>query len=196
MPPNAYRFGLGLNPMTPSYGAWQFEVGFDPSVGTDFQNGITSNAMMYDGHAAMFYRSSPQWLFALGAAYWDRVDNIILPYAGAVWTPNDYLEFRLLFPKPRISWFVGAPLGVPTWLYASGEYHVEAYEVNVEPIGQKSQVQFQDWRVLGGARAEFGAVSTFVEAGWVFDRNVKFAQPFGTDFNINDGFIARAGFRY
>lgn len=196
LPPEAYRFGLGLNLATPTYGAWQFEVGFNPSIGTDFSNGLSSEAVMYDGHAALFYRSSPQWMFALGAAYWDRVDNIILPYAGAVWTPNDYLEFRLLFPNPSIQWFVGAPMGVPTWLYASGEYHVEAYEVNVDPINKSSRVQFEDWRVLGGARAEFGAVTTFLEAGWILGRSVEFEKPFATDFDIDSGFIVRAGFRY
>lgn len=196
LPANAYRFGLGLKLATPTYGAWQFEAGIDPAIGTDLNSGISSDAFMLDAHAVLFYRTSPQWMFAIGAAYWDRVDDLILPYAGVVWTPNDYLEFRLLFPKPRISWFVGTPLGVPTWLYAAGEYHVEAFEVSVDPINRNSRVQFEDWRLLGGARAEFGSITAFLEAGWVFNRDVTFDAGFGTDFSINDGFIARAGFRY
>jgi hypothetical protein len=195
LPPEAYRFGLGLKLLTPAYGPWQAEVGFNPAVGTDFSD-ISSDALMFDGHAVAFYRTSPQFMWAIGAAYWDRVDNIILPYAGLVWTPNDYWEFRLLFPKPRITWFAGTPMGVPTWLYVAGEYHVEAYEVNVDPINQSTRVQLEDIRVLGGARSEFGAVTGFLEAGWVFNRDVDFDAGFGTDFEIDNGFIARAGFRY
>lgn len=195
LPPEAYRFGLGLKLLTPNWGPWQFELGFNPAVGTDF-NDISSDAVMFDGHAVAFYRTSPQFMWAIGAAYWDRVDNIILPYAGLVWTPNEYWEFRLLFPKPRITWFAGTPIGVPTWLYVSGEYHVEAYEVNVDPINRSTLMQMEDIRVLGGARAEFGAVTGFLEAGWVFNRDVDFDAGFGTDFEIDNGFIARAGFRY
>jgi hypothetical protein len=195
LPGEAYRLGLGLKLATPTYGAWQFEAGFNPALATDF-NSVSSDAWLFDGHAVAFFRASPQWMFAVGAAYWDRVDDIVLPYAGVVWTPNDYWEFRLLFPKPRISWFAGAPWGAPTWLYAAGEYHVEAYEVNVDPINQSTRVQFEDWRLVGGARAEFGAVTGFLEAGWVFGRDVNFGASFATDFEINNGFIARAGFRY
>lgn len=195
LPPQAYRFGLGLKLLTPSWGPWQFEAGFNPAVGTDFDD-VSSDALMFDGHAVAFFRTSPQFMWAIGAAYWDRVDSIILPYAGAVWTPNDRWEFRLLFPKPRITWFAGAPMGVPTWLYVAGEYHVEAYEVNVDPINQSTRAQIEDIRVLGGARAEFGAATGFLEAGWVFNRDVDFDAGFGTDFEIDNGFVARAGFRY
>jgi hypothetical protein len=196
LPPAAYRLGLGLKLATPVYGAWQFEAGFNPSLGTDFNESPSSDAMMWDGHLVAFYRTSPQWMFAAGAAYWDRVDEIILPYAGVVWTPSDYWEFRLLFPKPRISYFTGAPLGVPTWLYVAGEYKVEAFEVNVDPINRATQVQFEDWRVLGGVRSEFGSLTAFLEAGWIFNRDVEFKDVFSSDFEIDDGFIARAGFRY
>ena len=198
LPPSVYRFGLGFKLHTPNVNGWQFELGFNPSIGADFNSTLTSDAWMFDGHAVAFFRSSPQWMWAIGAAYWDRVDNIVLPYAGAVWTPNDYWEFRLLFPKPRISLFVGAPFGVPTWLYAAGEYHVEAYQVemDVAPARRSTRVQLEDWRVVGGARWEMGSVTGFLEAGVVFERDVDFRDAFGTDFEIDSGFIARAGFRY
>jgi hypothetical protein len=134
-------------------------------------------------------------MVALGALYWDRVDDIVLPYAGIVWTPSDYLEFRLLFPKPRVSLFLGAPSGVATWAYVSGEYHVESYEIELSPPGSRDQVQFEDWRVLGGLRFESGWLTSFIEAGWVFDRDVEFRSQ-GTDFDIDTGFIGRVGFRY
>lgn len=138
-------------------------------------------------------------MWALGAAYWDRVDGMVIPYAGVVYTPNQYWEFRLLFPKPRVSVFLGAPWGMPTWAYVSGEYHVEAYEVVVRPPGgggsQQTRVEFEDWRVLGGLRWEAGWLTTFVEAGWVFGREVDYERV-GQDFDVDTGFIARMGFRY
>ncbi|MFT3772271.1 MAG: hypothetical protein QM820_43275 [Minicystis sp.] len=104
------------------------------------------------------------------------MDDIVLPYAGVVYTPNDLWEFRLLFPKPRISYFLGTPNGVATWVYVQAEYHVEAYQVDTYPGRGQDRVQIADWRVVGGMRFEAGWLTTFVEAGYVFDRKVEFRE--------------------
>ena len=101
-----------------------------------------------------------------------------------------------MFPKPRVTAFIGAPLGVPTWLYASAEYHVEAYEVNsLNGVNDTDRVQFSDWRATGGIRWETPRITTFLEAGWVFDRKVKY-DKFGGDFDIDSGFTTRVGLRF
>lgn len=195
LPGDLHRFGLGLKLSTPEVSGSTLEFGFNPALTTDFNVSPSGNGMQYDAHAVWFWRWNPQFMVALGAAYWDRVDDILLPYAGIVYTPNDYLEFRLLFPKPRVSLFLGTPNGVATWAYVQGEYHVESYEMELSPPGSRDQVQFTDWRVLGGFRFESGWLTTFVEAGGVFGRAVEFRRQ-GEDFDIDPGFIARAGFRY
>ena len=195
LPGDLHRFGLGLKLSTPEVNGSTLEFGFTPGFTTDFNVSPSGNGMQYDAHAVWFWRWNPQFMIALGAAYWDRVDDIILPYAGIVYTPNDYLEFRLLFPKPRVSLFLGTPNGVATWAYIQGEYHVESYEMELTPPGSRDQVQFTDWRVLGGFRFEAGWLTTFIEAGGVFGREVEFRRN-GRDFDIDPGFIMRAGFRY
>jgi hypothetical protein len=195
LPGDVHRFGLGLKLASPEYYGWTLELGFNPSYGTDFEASPSSDGIMYDGHAALFWRASPQFMAALGVAYWDRVDDIVLPYAGVVFTPDEYWEFRLLFPRPRISLFLGTPNGVPTWLYVGGEYHVESYLIDRDPPGLSDQVQLTDWRVTGGLRFETGWLTSFIEAGWVFSRDVEFRRG-GTDFDVDSGFITRLGFRY
>jgi len=195
LPGSAYSFGLGLKLNSPEVNGWSLELGFDPTLAWDFNSSISSKGVLYDGHAVAFWRANPQWMVALGIAYWDRVDDIILPYAGVVYTPNDLWEFRLLFPKPRISYFLGTPNGVATWVYVQAEYHVEAYQVDTFPVGAKDRVQLQDWRVVGGMRFEAGWLTTFVEAGYVFDRRVEFEQV-GTNFDVDGSFIGRVGLRF
>ncbi len=195
LPGSAYSFGLGLKLNSPEVNGWSLEVGFDPTLAWDFNSSISSKGVLYDGHAVAFWRASPQWMVALGVAYWDRVDDIVLPYAGVVYTPNDLWEFRLLFPKPRISYFLGTPNGVATWVYVQAEYHVEAYQVDTFPVGAQDRVQLADWRVVGGMRFEAGWLTTFVEAGYVFDRKVEF-QKVGTDFDVDGTFIGRVGLRF
>ena len=91
--------------------------------------------------------------------------------------------------------FIGAPLGVPTWAYASAEYHVEAYEVNTLAGGGGERVQFSDWRAMGGLRWETPRLTSFIEAGWIFDRKVKFDNT-GGDFDVDSGFTTRFGVRF
>jgi len=147
-----------------------------------------------DGNAMLFYRASPQWMFVLGVGYWDRVDKIILPYAGAVWNPNDQWELRLLFPKTRISYFLGTVNDGAHWLYASGEYHVESYQIS-QPGISGQQVQFQDWRIAVGLRSDHTTYDKFVEVGYVFGRNVDFLKT-TPGFSINDTFMLRAGVKF
>ncbi len=195
LPGDLHRFGLGVKLASPMTYGWGVEASVEPWLATDFDGAPTSKAWMLDAHAAALWQWSPQLMWIFGVSYWDRVDNIILPYGGVVWTPNEFWEFRLVFPKPRVTAFLGAPLGVPTWAYVSAEYHVEAYEVNSLAGGQNDQVQFSDWRAMGGLRWETPRVTSFIEAGYVFDRKVKFDR-FGGNFNIDSGFMTRVGLRF
>jgi len=213
LPNLAHRFGLGLKLQTPQFGIFSLEGGFNPALATDFRGGVDSDAILYDAHAVLYGRLNPQFMFAVGAAYWDRVDDMIVPYAGVVWTPSDFLEFRLLFPKPRVSLFIGTPFGLPTWAYVQGEYHVEAYQVGfrgasaidlsmgglvsadeLRAVGS-TRAQLEDWRIVGGLYTEGPFWTAFVEAGAVLNREIKYAGPV-RGFDANEAFIIRAGFRY
>ncbi|HEX6985053.1 MAG TPA: hypothetical protein VF170_06730, partial [Planctomycetaceae bacterium] len=160
-PNDLYRFGWDFEYAWTNPGSrWSWEVGFNPSINTDFERSLTHEAINWDGRAVGFYKASPTLTVALGAMYWDRVDDRILPYAGVIWLPNDRLELRLVFPDPRISYFIGHMWGKPTWVYARAEYDVEAYEVEVPP-GTRNQIELEDWRFLLGARKEQGWGDTF-----------------------------------
>ena len=190
-----HRFGLDLRLTSPAVGPYTFEVDFNPSFGTDFEAGLGSNAWMYDARAVLFYRVSPRYLLVLGAMYWDRVDDRVLPYAGVVFSPNQYVEVRALFPKSEVSLFLGAPCGIPQWLYIAGEYHIEAYQVS----SLKGRFQTEDWRAVIGVRSEHAAMPSFLEAGIVFGRDLQFAdkdENLGAGFDVSDGFIIRLGLRF
>ena len=202
-PEELYRFGWDLELATPAnQGPWSVQLAFNPSFNTDFQQGMSSDAWNFDGRGILFFRSSPYWLWAFGAGFWDRVHNRVIPYAGVIWTPDDRWEWRMVFPEPRVSYFLGNVWGVASWFYVRGQYNVEAYEVTLKDRTSRSaafprreQMEVEDWRVLAGWRADNGFMTSFIEAGWVFDRQVEFLN--GTsDFDISSGFIARAGFRY
>jgi hypothetical protein len=196
LPANVYRFASDFELATPGNYPLSMQLGFTPAFVNDFSANPTSDAFNYDARAVAFLRTSPQLMFALGAVYWHRVDDFLLPYAGIVYTPNDTWEFRLMFPKSRVSYFMGNWWGAATWAYAGLEYNVEAYQINLaSPTGGAEKIQLADYRALLGLRTESRGVTGFVEAGWVLDRQVRFLH--GTPgFDINSGFIGRIGLRF
>ncbi|MGC1275932.1 MAG: hypothetical protein WBC44_19680 [Planctomycetaceae bacterium] len=195
-PNDLYRFGGDFEyAWTNPGGRWSWEAGFNPSINTDLEKSLTMDSVNFDGRVVGFFKASPTLTVALGAMYWDRVDDRMLPYAGVIWLPNDRWELRLVFPDPRISYFAGHMWGKPTWVYARAEYNVEAYEVEV-PEGRQNQLEMEDWRFLFGARKEQGWGDTFLEAGWVFDRSVSYADGAAPGFDVGTAFIFRGGLRY
>ena len=195
LPGTVYRVGWDLELATPSNGPVSMQLGFNPSLNSDFETSPGSDAWNLDGRAMLFFRNSPHLMWVLGAGYWDRVDDMVIPYAGLVFTPNDLWEWRLLFPEARISYFLGNIHGYNKWIYANFEYHVESYEIDRQPGNLTEQIQLEDYRILLGLRMESGPVVTFIEGGWVFGREVSFGGS-TPGFDIDTGFIGRVGVRF
>jgi len=191
---NVFRFASDFQLSTSVSQPYSVELGFTPQVATDF-NSPTSDAWMWDGRGALFIRTSPQWTWAIGAQYWDRVDNLIVPYAGVIWRPDTRWEFTLVWPRPRIDYFLGQTFLGPLYFYGRGEYHVEAYEVTLNDIDQNTRMQVEDFRILMGFRNCGPYGWGFLEAGWVFNREFSF-DAYLPDLDISTGFIARMGIRF
>lgn len=196
LPGQVYRFATDFELSTPANNPVSFQLGFTPSLGSDLDTSVSGDAWMFDGRAVAFFRANPELTVAVGAAYLDRVQDQIIPYAGVIWTPNDRFEARLMFPKARVSYLVGGFNDMATWVYGSLEYNVEAYQIGLRgPDGRNEQIQIQDYRALLGLRVDDGNVAGFIEAGYVFKRDVDFLH--GTpDFGISSGFVTRLGLRY
>lgn len=195
LPGSVYRVGWDLQLATPQTGPWSIQLDFNPSINTDFDSGVGADAWNFDGYGILFYQASPQWLWAFGAGFWDRVNDRVIPYAGVVWRPDDIWEWRLVFPNPRVSLFLGNTWWGATWFYVSGEYHIEAYQIEIGNTNARERIEIQDWRVMVGLRSDNGRVASFLEAGWLLDRSVEFGRT-TPDFSIDDGFMARFGLRF
>lgn len=188
-----FRFGWDARLEMPlnsglNWGGLPFAVtlAMNPSINTDLQQSLGRNAVNINGRGVVYIQTDPRLMFALGAGFWDRVHDRVIPYAGIVWLPDDRWEFRMMFPESRISLYLGNHWGLEnTWLYVSGQYHVESYEV-ASPTG-RDQIQMEDWRVMAGLRNSSPYVSGFIEAGWVFGRNIELRS--GPSFDPASGFI-------
>ncbi len=197
LPPNVFRFATGVELTTPKHGPWTAQLGFKPQIASDFKENLNSDGWMFDADIKLFFQQSQDLTWTVGALYWDRVDQIILPYGGLIWTPNQHWEWRLVFPNPRVDVFVGNWFTGPTWFYAGAEYHVESYQVTIDPTDYQDQIQLEDWRAFVGLRGDNGYLSHFVEVGVVFGREAEFRRQESTaDFDTDPGLMLRGGIRF
>lgn len=192
LPSNAFRIGFDF----PLDIADKFEFGFTPAIVSDFDGHLNSDGYNWDFRAIGFTRKAPDLLFVWGIEFWNRVHNTIVPHAGIVWTPNDRVILQLMAPQSRISYQLGTCGETSMWAYGSIEYDVEAYQISLtSPSGRDEKIQLDDYRAVFGIRSERTSLTSFVEAGWVFNRHVKFLH--GTPgFNIDPGFVGSIGLRF
>jgi hypothetical protein len=197
LPDNVFRLGIDLEMETPKSGPYSISLGITPSVNTDFDSGTFSEGFQLDGRGILFMQLDQYWTLGLGAQYWDRVDSIIVPWAGLIYR-DDYWEWQLMYPEARVSLFLGNEAYWSKWIYVRAEYHVEAYGVNRTFAGANAddQIQLSDKRLLLGLKMDTGMYSWIIEGGWVFDRDVEFDSSAVPGFGLDNGFIGQIGLRY
>jgi hypothetical protein len=129
------------------------------------------------GHLSGIWDWSPTAKFVLGAAYTDRPQySGLLPIAGVIWTPNEDVEYRLVFPAPKISRrvFYDAVYNpdLEYWAYVSGEFGGGTWAI--EPTnGAQDIFRYTDWRLsLGMERRMIGGLTSQFEVGYIFNRKI------------------------
>ena len=176
-------------------GPWSGQIAFHPQIVETYEAKLDRNAFNFDGRAIATYKASPEWSFVGGLAIWDRVDTMIVPHAGAIWTPNNRWEFRMLYPKSRISYFLGNRWNADFWLYGQAEYTAEAWQSVDKQSPDIGRLQITDDRLSLGIRWDSGRYTFFTEGGYVFNRQIKFAGS-APGFDLSNTAMIRAGLRY
>jgi hypothetical protein len=192
LPSAALQFISDFQLASANAGPWNWQLGVTPQVNGSLEGKFNSNSLMVDGRAVLLYRASPQWLLALGSAFWNRATDHLIPYGGVIWAPDEWWELRFMFPKSRASYYLGRFRGTDTWIYAAGEYNLEAYQVDFDGPKVSTRGQTSGYRSFAGVTMTTGIWTLFAEAGIVTDRHFRFrgAMP---DFTIGDCAFLRSG---
>jgi hypothetical protein len=195
LPGSLNRIGWDFELKTNTPGPLNVVVAFNPSIDSDFQKSLTGDAFNWDGRAAFLYSPTRELTYVLGAVFWDRLHERVLPWAGMIYRPNQNFQFDLTFPQARVSMFLWDEWGFKTTLYARLEYHSEAYQIWNPVVGDRDRVELTDWRAMIGFNKDRGDVAYFFEGGWIFGRHIDYdVSPQG--FNVDTGAMLRTGVRF
>lgn len=147
-----------------------------PSVRSDFET--SENAFRLFGLGLLTWQWVPKKLsISGGAVYTGREDYPVLPAMGLLWTPSPRWKYDIQFPSPRISYRL-AKSGAEheTWGYLSGVFGGNTWAVR-RTGGVSDELTLSDLRlVFGVEHLQPRNRSVFVEAGYVFNRSIEYAN--------------------
>lgn len=170
---------------------------FSGTIGvfSDF-NAVNHDSIRLIGKTLFVYHLTPKFTIKGGVEYLDRVKIKLLPAGGFVWKPNDRVRFDVYFPRPKLAQYLITIGTTEVWWYVGGEYGYGSWTLEYPTGSVRTDVN--DIRAIGGLEWVNNAstLKGFFEMGYVFDREVVFAEMPDWDFKLLDSFMIRSGIAF
>jgi hypothetical protein len=200
LPGSAFDAFLAAGWQTDPNQLWGLELGAATGVFSDF-DATSSKSIRVMGSALGKLRLTPTATLKLGAMALDRVKTNVIPAGGILWQPNPFTRMDIFFPSPKVSWFVTTLGTQDVWAYVSGEYGGGSWTIK-RADGVEDEMDINDLRLIGGFEwgmpelVRAGRRTAFVEAGYVFEREIVYASDKDRPKELDDAFMFRAGIGY
>jgi hypothetical protein len=178
---------------------WIADFAVTPGVYADDYSFDSSKALRINGRALGIYAPTVDLKWVLGVTYLDGGWSKVVPVAGVMYTPTDDVEYQLVFPTPRVAWRLSSspcPGQDERWVYVAMEYGNSAWAIQ-QANGAEDELASRDYRVLIGYEHKVvGGVFSRIEAGYVFNRDLKVASISANDIPLDNSFLLRLGVSY
>ncbi|CAN0389762.1 unnamed protein product, partial [Hapterophycus canaliculatus] len=177
------------------------ELGVRVGAFTDFDT-FNDDSIRVMGKGLLSFRLTPTSTLKGGVYYLDRQSIKLLPAFGLLCQPNPFTRFDIFFPEPKFARYWRTIGTQDTWWYLAGEFGGDSWTVtrasNLEERVDINQIGVTfgfEWGRSDLIRT--GQRRGFVEAGVVFDREIRYEISTGDDNrNLDEAFILRAGWGY
>jgi hypothetical protein len=176
------------------------ELGVGVGIYTDF-NTLTFHSLRVTGRGVVHLRLTPDTVLKGGVWYLGRNHVRLLPAVGFVWTPNPQTRWDIFFPEPRLSQYFTTLNEMDVWWYLGAEYGGGAWTIKREG-GFSDRIDINDVRLSAGFEwgspksMESGIRLGFIEAGLVFDREIRYSVTPEENFSPKSTIFLRVGFGY
>ena len=201
LPSRAYSAYLSFDWSTSTQRRFGAEANVVIGYFSDFQK-YDDTALRLMGTGLGWFRLTETTTLKLGATYLDRVDIKLLPAGGIFWYPNEDVRFEIYFPRPKLAQRCRTVGNTDIWWYIGGEYGGGSWSIQRAGfgpgMGMTDQVDINDIRVFGGIEwlSGYVGVSGFVEAGWVFNRELVYRRFAPPTLKLEDSFMVRGGLAF
>jgi hypothetical protein len=178
---------------------WIADVAVTPGLFADDHSFDSSDALRVNGRAVGVYAPDLHWKWLLGVTYVNGGWAKVVPIVGFVYEPTDDVIYEAVFPAPRVAWRLPSspvPGRDEYWFYILGEFANAAWAFE-QVDGDPDVLAYRDFRaIIGLERKIVGGVSSRIEVGYVFNRDIKVASISGDDISLDNSMLLRAGISY
>jgi len=182
----------GWNPKLNNW--FSAELGVRVGVYTDFDT-FSTNSFRVRGRGLGVVNLSPTLQFKAGVIYINRNDLKLLPAFGLIWDPSEDRHWEIFFPRPKIAWRLSTLGNFNLWMYVAGEYGGGAWTI-IRDDGFHDSFDYNDFRAQLGFEwipEDKNGLSGFIEAGYVFKRELIYVSLNPDQFDLPDTFMIRGG---
>jgi hypothetical protein len=199
LPPRLHDAAIDFHIFRVYANQWIFDFAVAPGLYADDHSFDSDEALRVNGRALAIYAPTLETKWVLGVTYVDGGWSKVVPVAGVVFEPTDDVSYELVFPRPRVAWRLPqspVPGRDEYWAYVLAEFQNAAWAFEQDD-GTADVLASRDYRlILGLERKIVHGVSSRVEVGYVFNRDIKVASISGDDISVDDTFLIRAGIAY
>jgi hypothetical protein len=178
---------------------WIFDFAVAPGLYADDHSFDSDDALHVNGRALAIYAPTLETKWVLGVTYVDGGWAKVVPVAGVIYEPTDDVSYELVFPRPRVAWRLPnspVPGRDEYWAYVLAEFQNLEWAIE-QNDGTRDVLASRDYRLIFGVERKIvGGVSSRLEVGYVFNRDIKVASISGDDISVDDTFLLRAGVSY
>jgi hypothetical protein len=199
LPPRLHDAAIDFHVFRVFGNHWIADAAVTPGLFADDYSLDSNDALRVNGRALGIYAPNLELKYVLGATYVNGGWNKLVPVVGVIYEPNDDVNYELVFPRPRVAWRLPSspvPGRDEYWMYVQAEFgnSIWAFQQN---DGTPDVLASRDYRViLGLERKIVGGLSSRLEVGYVFNRDIKLASAGGDDISLDNTFLLRGGVAY
>jgi len=199
LPPRLHDLALDLHVFRVFANTWIADFAFTPGLYADDYSFDSSDALRFNGRALGIYAPTLDVKWVLGVTYVNGGWAKVVPVVGVIYTPTDDASYEIVFPRPRVAWRLAnspVPGKDEYWFYIQGEFANAAWAFE-QNDGDPDVLAYRDFRALIGLEHKVvGGVSSRIELGYVFNRDIKVASISADDISLDDSLLLRAGISY
>lgn len=194
LPPVLYDLYLDFGWRAAISPVWALDLVVSPGLSTDFR--ITPpDGFRLKGHALSLYDMLPALRAVAGVWYLNRNTTKILPVVGLAWQATVATRVEAIFPQPRIVHTLGCWRGTTWEATLGGEFGGNGWAFKNED-NQRETIDYRDLRTLVGLAWNGKRGQGVLQAGYVFERELRYGVHHIDNFDPGNAWMIRIGWDY
>lgn len=194
LPPVLYDLYIDFGWRVALSPVWLMDLAISPGLATDFR--VTPpDGFRLRGHAITMFDMLPNLRAVAGISYQNRASLKVLPVAGFSIGITERTRIEAIFPQPRIIHQLGEWRGTAWEVSIGGEFGGSTWAFKNEENARET-VDYRDYRLLAGFGWNSSKGHGTLQAGYVFQRELKYSTQQEYNFDPGNAWMIRLGWDY